>query len=372
MGHIYTQNDEDRLQHLQREHWEIAHYKPGLFALRNLFSSPELDIMDYCKDFRVNPHAQPSEAEVKTFAQHHGVWVKKGGDHYNNMTAYLHPTPDYERLTLIGKAYAVLFYMNDTIGREKMGHMTAEQIAEVRGIVGRLEVWLKTGALPPGAGPIERSAYVSSEEIRALADPAWYQAFLVHMKQHFEPSFFDRNARAQGEVMTVHEYIDCRLNVSGMFATIALMEFGDGEYIEWQEVRAFGFYNELKRLQWLCAAIGALMNDLFSFEKEFIVEGSDFNLIPVMTLNNPHWSLEQVVTHAAELVRCYVIEFRDLAEQIEAVCGEQADAHPALVSAIRKHILSLVGSVQATWVWENDTARYKQAQTIFLENQHSA
>lgn len=370
MARTYTEQDEHRLQFLSDEYWTLAHNEPGLLMLRALLSDDTFDIVAYCSDFQPNIHAKTSEAEVKRFARSFDIWVERGGDHYNNMTAYLHPTPDYARLTAIGKAYAVLFFMNDTIGREKLGHMSPQEVADVRQVIHRLDQLLDTGSLTPHAGPIERAALVSLKEIRLISEPRWYRHFLTLMKHHFKPSFFDRNARAQGEVMTVDEYIDCRLHVSGMYATVALMEFGDDAYIHWQEAQACGIASDLKRLEWLCAAVGALMNDLFSFEKEFVVEGSDFNLIPVMALNYPENTLLEVVEQASILVREYVKEFVWLTSTLESKCAQLAD-HRALVNAVQKHILSLVGSVQATWVWENDTERYKQEATIFKENQYA-
>ncbi len=372
MAHQYTEQDEQRLQLLLREYWTLAHQKSGSFMLRDLFSDETFDIVAYCKDFQPSCHARASEVEVKKFAQLFQVWVEKGGDHYNNMTAYLHPTPDYARLTAIGKAYAVLFFMNDTIGREKLGHMSPDQIAEVRQVVHRLDHLLDTGSLTLNAGSIERAALASLREIRLMSEPGWYRHFLTLMKHHFEPSFFDRNARAQGHVMSVEEYIDCRLHVSGMYATIALMEFGDNAYINWAEAKACGIGENLERLQWLCAAIGALMNDLFSFEKEFVVEGSDFNLVPTMALTYPEKSLQEIVEQAATLVREYVKEFRDLSISVQHQCLTLSADYAQLVSAIEKNVLSLIGSVQATWVWENNTERYKQQFTIFKENQLTA
>ena len=143
-------------------------------------------------------------------------------------------TPNYPRLTAIGKAYAFMFFMNDTIGREKMGQMTPKQIGEVRRIVDRLYTLIHTGELPAGSGPIEQGAYESSAEIQALADPVWFRDFMAMVEQHLQPSFYDQNSRAQGQVLTVQEFIDRRLHVSGMYATIALTEFGDDQYLPWE------------------------------------------------------------------------------------------------------------------------------------------
>jgi hypothetical protein len=368
MSHTYTGRDEQRLRELRQEHTLIAHQQPGLYSLHHLFSDATLDIIDYCRDFRPNVHARTGEEIVKDFARHYDIWVENGGDHYNNMTAYLHPTPNLERLVAIGKAYAVLFYMNDTIGREKLGHMTVDQRTAVQYIIHNLTSMLDTGMLLAEPGPIERSAAVSLAEIRHLANPAWYQEFLTLMRQHLEPSFFDRNARAQGRAYSVEEYIDTRLHVSGMYATVALMEFGDDQYLDWPTLMALGLDGAVRRLRWLCAAIGALMNDMFSFEKEFVVENSDFNLISVVYLATPGATLHDAVHAAADIVRGQVQEFSRLYDEVMDVCARASSGFPAEMRALETHLISLRGSVQATWVWENDTERYKQQHSIFREN----
>jgi hypothetical protein len=284
------------------------------------------------------------------------------------MTAYLNPTPDYARLTAIGKVYSFMFYMNDTIGREKMGKMTSQQVGEVRRTLDRLYTLLHTGQLPPDSGSIERGAYEAHEEVRQLADPVWFHAFMEMMELHLQPSFFDQNSRIQGQVLSMKEFIDRRLHVSGMYVTLSLMEFGDNQYLPWDLLGSLNLSDSVRHLQWLCVAIGALMNDIFSYEKEFIVEGSDFNLIPIIYLNNPDWSFHKTIMKATGVVRNLVRNFRDLEDDIYANLTQHEAVHPAMVKAVRTHMLSLRGSVQATWIWENYTERYKNTATIFREN----
>lgn len=367
MARVYGEADERRLESLLREHERLAREHPGFYSLRALFSDEALSIEAYCRDFRPNPHAAASEVEVERFARRHGIWVEKGGAHYNSMTAYLHPTPDEQRLTIIGKSYVVMFFMNDTIGREKLGHMSPAQKNEVRGIVGRIDKLLETGTLPSGAGALEEAARESLEEMRQSSPPAWFGRCMALFKEHIAQSFHDTNARAQAKVPTVDEYIESRLHVSGMYVTIDLMEFGDNQYIPWAEVVELGLLAQLRRLQWLCAAIGAFMNDVISFEKEFVAEGSDFNLVPVIAMNEAESGLHHAITEAARMVRAYVVEFRDLAAVLEARREQLAPNHPALASALAAHIRSLTGSVHATWAWQNATGRYRAPVTIFEE-----
>lgn len=368
MPRPYVDQDESRLEHLRSQHHHVAHHETGKYTLNKLFSNHTIDIMDYCRDFYVNPHALKSDQAVKEWALGLTIWHDDTGDHYNNMTAFLHPTPNYHRLTAIGKIYAFMFYMNDNIGREKLGHMTPQEIIEVRGIVDHIYELIHTGKLPANSGPIVQGAYESLEAVRQRADADWYRDLIEMMKDHLEPSYYDQNSRVQGQVLTVKEFVDRRLYISGMYITLALMEFGDNQYLPWAKLQDLGLVEDIKDLQWLCAAIGAIMNDIFSFEKEFIVDGSDFNLIPIMYLNNPEWSFHETIMKATNFVRNLVINFRDLEDKLYDILAGYEDSDPAMSLAVKTHMLSLRRSVQATWVWENYTERYKNEATIFYEN----
>lgn len=368
MSRSYTLMDERRIVLLRQEHATTARINSGIYSFSSLFSDDTLHIEDYCHYFRPNYNAMDSDPEVKAFAQHYDIWIEETGDEYNSMTAYLHSTPGLERLNVIGKIYAVLFYMNDTIGREKMGRMNDGQKYEVRQLVDRLNYLVETGNLSPDAGPIERAARKVLLELKNTSDPAWYEQFLTLTKLSLNPSFVDQNGRAQGHVLSIEEYADLRLHISGMYLTVALFEYGEDLYLDWDELRRVGLDADVARMQWLCAAIGALMNDMYSFEKEFIVDGADFNLLPIVILNQPNLTLGQGVHKAATIVRDMVKEFRDLDEKLLAVNEILRDTHPGLAQALDAHLRCLRASVQATYVWEKVTARYKQQASIFREN----
>jgi hypothetical protein len=117
----------------------------------------------------------------------------------------------------------------------------------------------------------------------------------------------------------------------------------------------------------LTCEIGALMNDVFSFEKECIVDESDFNLVAACFLNNPGWTLERAIRYASDIVRDMVTEFRELEAYITRRCIAIQSTQPALAKTVLTHIEDLIGSVHATWVWQNVTMRYK-GDSVFAEN----
>ncbi|WP_245401297.1 terpene synthase family protein [Nocardia albiluteola] len=281
------------------------------------------------------------------------------------MTPYLHPhTITVERMRIIGIFNAILFWLNDTVGREKFAHLSADEQHRALETVERLCRLLEsrhTGAKPA-------AVEVATSELLALltrhADPGWLVRFLGSTIEHLRPAIRDQNARARGGLLSVVGYIELRARVSGMYPAIGLCEFARDEYLPWERLPArLGV--GLRRLQLLTVEIGALMNDLFSFEKECIVDGSDFNLVPVCLLNTPGATLIDAVHEAARIVRDRLTEFGVLHARVGDECGGLADR--GVVEAVSAHLEDLVGCVRATWVWQITTARYKGV-SVFAEN----
>src|SRR6266568_7376197 len=109
------------------------------WSLARMFSTQDCDIVDYCRDFAPNRFGDQACAAVESFCRRHGIWLEDGGDHYNSMTPYLHPGAiTAERMTVIGIYNAILFWLNDTVGREKFGHLTPHRQQDARTMVTRL------------------------------------------------------------------------------------------------------------------------------------------------------------------------------------------------------------------------------------------
>lgn len=367
MAKVYSKQLETDIRSMRREHQQMLLNKQPI-SLRAMFSTPDCDIVEYCAAFRPNRFGDKACEDTKQFCIDYDIWLEANGDHYNSMTPYLHPGAiTAERMTIIGIYNAILFFLNDTVGREKFGHLTPDQQEEARIGVKRLFQLLNTRTIPPDPSRLEESVVDFIGMLERLGDPDWLDDFIALTLYHLQPAIQDQNARAQGELLSIQEYIDLRNHVSGMYPAIAMCEFGRNDYLRWDQIKAAGFAKELHQMRELTAEIGALMNDIFSFEKECIVDEADFNLVAACYLNNPGWSLERAIVHAGEIVRDMITEFRELDDYIRRRCESLKATQPTLVKTVLTHLEDLIGSVQATWVWQNVTMRYK-GDSIFAEN----
>ncbi|NUP29484.1 MAG: terpene synthase [Nocardia sp.] len=350
----------------QHETWVRAD-RP--WSLRELFSTTDCDIADYSKEFRPSEFGEQVCGDVERYCRAQGIWLEPGGAHYNSMTPYLHPGPiSAERLTTIGLFNAILFWLNDTVGREKFGHLPGAEQRRARSELDRLCRLLESRTAPAEPSPIEAATADFLSRLRAQqADPRWLDGFLESTVEHLRTAIRDQNARSRRDLLTTAEYIDLRAQVSGMYPAIALCEFGRDSYLDRDRLAAAGLLDDIRRLRRTTAEIGALMNDMFSFEKECIVDRSDFNLIPVCLLNTPGATLADAVQLAAGLVRERVTEFRLSHAALAARCADPDVLDSAAAVPLRAHLDDLRGCVQATWVWQLMTTRYKGG-GIFAEN----
>ncbi|MFC9433705.1 terpene synthase [Nocardia sp. NPDC057030] len=336
------------------------------FSLRELFSSPAYDIAEMSASFRPNRFGPEACWATEQFCRAHRIWLENGDD-YNSMTPYLHPGAiDAERMTIIGIFNAILFWLNDTIGREKFGHLSPSKQNNAHVTVARLSQLFGEHHPPADPTDLESAVIRFLEMLTRSADPAWVDRFLRLTEEHLLPALRDQNARTRGSVLPIADYIDLRNQISGMCLALALCEFGRDSYLPWGRITSSRLGGALRRLRLLTVEIGGLMNDVFSFEKECIADRADFNLIPIVLLNSADNDLSDAIFQACEIVRRRVIAFSHTKTRLI----DAADAAPDrdLGARIATHVADLTSCVQATWVWQNATPRYK-GKSIFAENQ---
>ncbi len=341
------------------------------WSLRALFSTADCDIAEYCGDFAPNRFGEQACATVEDFCRGHGIWLDNGGAEYNSMTPYLHPrAATAERMTVVGIYNAILFWLNDTVGREKFGRLPAAEQARALYEVDRLCRLFEADHIPPhpappGSAPIEAAAAEFLSILAEHADPAWLRRFRTLTVAHLRPAIRDQNASARRDLLGVGEYIELRNQISGMYPAIALCDFARGVVLQWDRIRDAGLDEDVRVLIRLTAEIGALMNDVFSFEKECIVDRSDFNLVPILLLNTPGATLTDAVTGAATVVRDRLTHFRALRTRVLRDCA--SSANDELTGSIAAYLEDLDQCVQASWVWQCTTSRYK-GRSIFVED----
>lgn len=356
----------DTLARVQNEYAQLL--KTTSFSLQDLFNYGDFRLDTYCKKF--NPHPQSAELtqQARQFGEHYGIWMENA-KHYISCVLYVFPTATFERMAAMVKNNAIDYYLNDTMGREIFRNLTSRQQLNAKHLIYRMACIDETLETVDNAHPLELANAEILKDIQQTAPPEWFSQFLKLYSYHIAVTHKDCNVEGLGFIPTVDKYIEMRNHTSGMPHIVMLVEYSTGVFLDWPWLAKIKVVQRMKRLHKAAALIGCLMNDLFSFEKEVIDNDSDSNLLMSFALNNPDMSLRDIIYNSAAIVRDLLMEFMGVAAQIEKKCEQLSASDPVRVSKLRIHLSDLDRSVQASWMWQVYTKRFKRMDSIWEETQ---
>ncbi|HEX2914762.1 MAG TPA: hypothetical protein VH186_28480 [Chloroflexia bacterium] len=310
-----------------------------------------------------NKFAEEAESLMAKFAQKWDTALPNF-EQYCTMNGFLFPDTSIERLVAIGNFNNLLFYIDDIAAAENAGSASgyAEEL-KVNGScvsIETIERWIsifETGQLPPHVTPLERAfADVRKQFLDISGDNTeWYQRFLVSGAHYFRKTS-RAHAHLPGDTaLNLDKYIAWREHDSGMYPVIDLIEFACDLRIPEEVINS----PVVSRLRLNCARIGGLMNDVFSYQKETIIEGNRFNLVNLI-LEKDKCGLKTAAEAAMEVVNSCTFDFIKHENQIS---GWDA----AICAAVRKYVEGMKNQINATWYWQMFTNRYRSPDSPFVE-----
>lgn len=330
-------------------------------SLLDLLSPEAIRLDEYCKPFVPHPDSDAMKKSVKKFCDDFGIWLP-GAEHYITCAMYLFPTAPLSRIVPVVKNNVIDFYLNDIMGREVFPRLPLLQKALYSNIKERMSDLSRNMTLHPEAKPIEIANFQMLNEIDATSTPKWFEAFLRLYCYHIELAHKDCNSAGIGYIPSMDEYFELRCHVSGMPHTVMLIEYSTGDFLDWEELERLDLTEDLERINWVVSLIGCMMNDLFSFEKEVIDNSCDSNLVMINLLNNQQLSLRSALLASSVIVRDLIAEFFHLLQRIRNIISDTPGE-----AAMNLYLSGLERCVQASWVWQVYTKRYKRAQSIWRE-----
>jgi len=335
-------------------------------SLEALFSSRALHFGEFCKHF--NPHAESERLKAKAaaFSEQYGTWLERS-KHFINCAWYLYPHADFDRVLTITKNLSVGFYLNDVMGRDVFNALSPEEQAASRKMIENMALVDETLTVQRDAHPLEHANAAVLKEFRDKSPREWFRRFLQLYSHHLNITHRDRNVQALGYVPDVQEYIENRCHYAAVHHLVMWVEYSTGVFLDWEELLRTNVFQRLQRLHWVVGAFPALANDFFSFEWEVIDNGCDSNLIMVIALNHPEMSLEEAIERSADLVRDIVVEIASIIGAIEMELAGMRPVYPELVSVLETHLNGLRDFVQAAWVWQASSKRYKRMESLWRE-----
>ncbi|HLZ87231.1 MAG TPA: hypothetical protein VKQ52_08325 [Puia sp.] len=331
-------------------------------SLLDLFDSGTFHLERYCEDYHPHPQMQEIIRNIIGYGHSMGILLPNA-EHYLTCALYLFPDASPEKILLIARNYAVDFYLNDTMGREYRS--TSEERQRLNEIRARLAGRADLGNVDETASAAERANLDVLAEIARTSPESWFESFLSLYLRHLSVAHRSYDCMSLGYIPKIEEYIAIRDDISGMPHTVSMIEYSQGYYLDWPALEAVGLAEDLRDLGTTVSLIGALMNDVFSFEKEVIDNRSDSNLLAIIVLNNFKMELREAMSVATTIVRNLLIEY----EQHVRVIAEKIAALPDVEERERlgRYMDGIKKCVQTCWLWQVDTRRYKRGRSIWRE-----
>jgi terpene synthase-like protein len=333
-------------------------------SLQQLFESDHFQFAHLGKDLRPHPESKELQLIAETFGRQYGIWLDNA-KHYITCTLFLYPMASFDRMAAIVKNNAVDYYLNDTMGRDVFGLLSPGKQTVAKKVVQRMSALDDRLYVPPTAHAVEKANAEVLTFIRDTSPRSWFEEFLYFYSHHLAVTHQDLNSSSLGHVSSVPEYIHGRNHTAGMHHIMLLIQYSLDNFLDWQHLGTTGLAYPLRRMQEIVTTFGALSNDLFSFEKEVIDNNAESNLVSNMLLNDPALSLHDALMEAAGIIRNMLIEYTGLRTLLTAKLDAYADA--GTKRQLKTHLAGLEICLQASWLWQVYTKRYKRISSIWTE-----
>lgn len=350
------------LARVQQEYEALK--KSTTFSLQDLFNFDQFRLADFCKDFHPHPQSASLKIKTKEFCEKYSIWLENANQ-YISCALFLYPTAGYDRMLAMLKNLAIGYYLNDTIGRDLFRYTSKEHQQISAAMIQRMSELDESLQASPGTFPVELANLEMLKEIRSSSPRDWFMRFLKEFSYYIEITHRDCNASKY--LPSVEDYVNHRYHTSGMPHIVLFIQYSTGHFIHKDDLLRAGIVEQMERLHKAAALIGALMNDMFSFEKEVIDNNCDSNLVMAIAMNKHDWSLEEILLHAAGIVRDLLKEYICFSNYLRVISKDLRREHSFDPELLTIHLDGLDRCVQASWLWQVYTKRYKRPGSIFKE-----
>ncbi len=274
---------------------------------------------------------------------------------YQSMTYFMFPDTTAERLVALSLLSNLLYYIDDLYDRHKL-HPHPETLDLPRHFKKVIEIFcLGDAAMPCQQHLLYDTALALHHHFLQLSNPTWFEHFVKVLTEHLM-STRPQSMTEPEHYNSAEEYFRVRELDGGIWTSINSIEFAANRFLP-QKIHNHPHIHDMSLL---CGRIATLTNDLFSYEKEVIDMGSQFNLLAVL-MQSAGLTFEQAVHCAIESINY------DTAKFVEA-CDTVPDFGTMdLNTDVQMYIQGLRDILSATWYWQMATDRYRSPTSPFVE-----
>lgn len=278
-------------------------------------------------------------ARAQEKAQALGLYLDRLYLGHHDMSAFLFPYADEDRLIDASLMATLLYYIDDLFGED----------AEVRYSldINSFKAAWEHGEVRSAAEEVEQQLYQAAARLgadfRAKAPEEFlifYQGYLyMHLDHSLAPCLYNNS----------QEYLDSRVHMGGMYPTILLIEYCAKLYLS-PEMHA---NLDLLVAQEALALIGAISNDLISYPKE---KHSQFNMVNVYLATGETQRLEQAIQKTI----LYINQMHKTYQQATAAFLASSNTS----SVARQYVNYLDNMLAACYHWQLHSKRYRHPEHI--------
>lgn len=290
-------------------------------------------------------------------------------DDYNTMSRFLYPNSlGVEHLAAVCTVHSIFFFIDDlffdTDALLPEDYSIAPAIAaDPRKVIAFLRDLMnifRARELPANPTLIQQAFCEIGQQVAALSSEAWFQYFTDTVEDYIRAAI-SRSADIRTDKLSVKDmgaFSEIRERDTGGLHTCVLIELSKEAFLP-DVVRDDPI---VQRLTMLCIRMASFVNDICSYHKDVIVEGSEFNMVK-MFMDNDGLSFEDAVHKSVEVVNEYAQAYLDT-ESLLPSWGPEVDP------IARAYVAGLKELMAGNVYWHLTTNRYRSPDSPFEELQN--
>jgi hypothetical protein len=291
-------------------------------------------------------------------------------DDYNTMSSFLYANAtSAKRLQAACTIHSMFFFIDDLFF--DTDHFDARDFSielesgndfkSIGHFLADLMHIFRTGELPNHPSLIQQAFAEMRKEVLQQATAEWYEIFTEGI-QGYITAVIQRETdlrRGNKRILTdMKSFLDIRLRDTGGLHTSQLIELTKNAFLP-AELRN---HEQIQYLTWLAIAMASLVNDIFSYHKDVVIEKSDFNLVKIL-MDTQKLSFDEAVHESVKIVNNYADLFVEQRVQLPVV-GQQEDW------IVKQYVDGLAEMMSGNVYWHASTNRYRSPDSPFVELQN--
>lgn len=241
----------------------------------------------------------------------------------------------------------LLWYI-DVLYDRNINHEYSGNMAELKRVLITAVDIVCDGYQPEETHPIYPVCFALHEWLVADCAEHWIPRFKQSFLNHLLSCTYTGQETGEQEQLTVEQFITLREQDGGMYPMIDLIEPALGIYLPDEVLQ----HETIKQLSLLTCRLGCLSNDIFSYEREVLRQGTRFNLIRVI-MDNEACTFAEALHGSISIINRDSAMFVELANNLPSFGNEQLD------EKVHQYVMALQDQIIATYHWQLSTNRYR-------------